>query len=101
MDLSNYADKIHSEEFKKKQHIIIKAGLVSGADEVIRNIIRKIQQEFLVKLQTVTTEKQFVLKTYGLREYFLGTYAMLYYDRVRIALRGFQNLKVSLTEIPL
>ena len=42
-----------------------------------------------------------MLKTFGLREYFLGNHAMLYYDRVRVALRGFKNLKVSLTEIPL
>ncbi len=42
-----------------------------------------------------------MLKTFNLREYFLGNYAMLYYDRVRVALRGFPKLDVSLTEIPL
>ena len=26
---------------------------------------------------------------------------MLYYERIRIALRGMKNLKISLTEIPL
>ena len=44
VDISLYADQIESEEFinNKTKTIEMKAGLVSGADEVIRNINRKI-----------------------------------------------------------
>lgn len=58
------------------------------------------KQEYGVELKP-KFDYHFVLKTYELREYFLGNYAMLYYDRVRDALRGEEWLKVSLVEIEL
>ena len=45
-------------------------------------------------------KNEFVLKAFGYREYLVGGYPLLSYDRVRKALRKKQKLKLSLTERP-
>ena len=78
----------------------MKAGLVSVVEEIIQNIKRKIYTLYNVSIKP-RPGYQFVLKTFGLREYLLGNFAMLYYDRVRTCLRGLKNMEVSLVEIPI
>ena len=47
-----------------------------------------------------TDGNEFVLKAFGYREYLIGGYPLLSYDRVRKALRKSDALKLTLTEKP-
>lgn len=100
VNLSEYKEafmKYNSHEEIKK--IEIEAGLVTGADEVIKNILRKIHKDYEIKLKPKDDKKKFILKIFGFREYLTGNHAMLSYDRIRINLRGIRSLEVILTEI--
>lgn len=43
--------------------------------------------------------KKFVLRIFGYREYLIGSFSLLCYDRIRLILRGGKRLQVVLTEI--
>lgn len=75
----------------------IKVGLVTAADEVLKNILRTIFKDYKVKLNP-ENDHSFILKMEGYREYLNGHYPMLSYDRVRMNLRAGLPLKVVLTE---
>ncbi|KAL4490435.1 hypothetical protein ABPG72_002645 [Tetrahymena utriculariae] len=96
-------DKVIKDEKPQKyeKRIEIEAGLVTGADEVIKNILREIFKQAKVKLEPNNPDHQFILQIKGFREYLTGNYPMLSYDRVRINLRGHEHLDVRLTEIPI
>ncbi|KAL4497869.1 hypothetical protein ABPG72_000624 [Tetrahymena utriculariae] len=79
----------------------IEAGLVTGADEVIKNILRKIYKEYKIALKPKDQNHQFILQVKGFREYLAGNHPMLNYDRVRTSLRGLDHLDVKLTEMPI
>ena len=103
INLSEYHDafkKLDEEGKAIPQTLKIDAGLVTGADEVIKNILRTIHKDYQIKLKPKDEKnKKFILKIFGFREYLTGNHAMLSYDRIRINLRGIKFLPVTLTEI--
>ena len=68
-------------------------------DEIIKNILKKLESQYAIQLSPKGKRNWFVLKTSGFKEYFCGNQPMLNYDRVRINLRGLRSLQVTLTEI--
>jgi len=98
VNLSEYEDAFRKLAIPV-QKITIDAGLVTGADEVIKNILRTIHKDYGIKLKPRDDKKKFILKIFGFREYLTGNHAMLSYDRIRINLRGIKSLSVILTEI--
>ncbi len=54
----------------------------------------------IVKFRPRSEKNEFVLKAFGFREYLIGGYPLLAYDRVRKALRKKDILKLTLTEKP-
>ncbi len=102
INLSEYNEcfqKLEIEGKSQPEKITIDAGLVTGADEVIKNILRTIHKDYGIKLKPRDEKKKFILKIFGFREYLTGNHAMLSYDRIRINLRGIKFLPVILTEI--
>lgn len=85
---------------EKPNIVEIEAGLVTGADEVIKSVLREVYQRFNLKLKPHDDRNQFILQIAGLKEYLTGNHPMLSYDRVRISLRGMKHLEVVLTEVP-
>lgn len=77
----------------------VNAGLVTGADEVIKNIIRTFYKDYKIKMTPLKPNSKFILKVSGYREYFIGSTPMLYYERIRSTLRGGKSLSVILMEI--
>ncbi|CAD8088033.1 unnamed protein product [Paramecium primaurelia] len=88
-------------QLMEKPNIVeIEAGLVTGADEVIKSVLREVYQRFSVKLRPKDDKNQFILQISGFKEFLTGNHPMLSYDRVRVQLRGMKHLEVILTEIP-
>ncbi|CAK95176.1 unnamed protein product (macronuclear) [Paramecium tetraurelia] len=88
-------------QLMEKPNIVeISASLVTGADEVIKSVLREVYQRFNVKLRPKDDNNQFILQISGFKEFLTGNHPMLSYDRVRVQLRGMKHLEVILTEIP-
>ena len=62
----------------------IDAGLVTGADEVIKSVLREVYTRFNVKLRPHDDNNQFILQIAGFKEFLTGNHPMLSYDRVRV-----------------
>lgn len=99
--LNEYSDKlIDSSPISNKQ------SLVTSAQEVLKYTKRKIESREsplkaeLFKFKPRSDRNEFVLKAFGYREYLIGGYPLLAYDRVRKALRRKDILKLTLTEKP-
>ena len=95
MDLMVKAGGYHP---KVQTLITMSVSLLTSADEIVKNLLRKIYNEYEVKLKPKSGNK-FVLRIFGYREYLAGGYSMLNYDRIRLILRGVKTLRVMLTEI--
>ena len=76
VDISNYCDPSTAE---KVNPVEIRASLVTGANEIIRNLIRKVYRETKVKLIPEYKSNQLVFKIEGVREYLTGNHPMLSY----------------------
>ena len=96
VDISNYCDPQTAE---KVNPVEIRASLVTGANEIIRTLIRRVYRETKVKLIPEYKTNQLVFKIEGVREYLTGNHPMLSYKQVRTALRGHQYCNVILTEV--
>lgn len=79
--------------------IKLKESLVTSFNEVVKNLRRRIYKDYRVKLKP-SPDHQFVLKADGYRDYLRGNDSLLAYERVRVALRRNEILKLILTEIP-
>jgi len=76
----------------------MKVSLLTSADEIVKNVLRRIFNYYEVKLKPKPGMK-FVLRIFGYREYLARGHSMLMYDRIRLILRGVKSLRVMLTEI--
>jgi len=79
--------------------IKFKESLVTSFNEVVKNLRRRVYKDYRVKLKP-SADYQFVLKADGYRDYLRGNDSLLAYERVRVALRKKEILKLILTEIP-
>ena len=61
--------------------------------------LRELYKEYEVILKPKVAGKKFVLRIFGYREYLIGSFSLLCYDRIRLILRGVKRLQVVLTEI--
>mmetsp|Transcript_28355 Transcript_28355/g.27298 ORF Transcript_28355/g.27298 Transcript_28355/m.27298 type:complete len:127 (-) Transcript_28355:1591-1971(-) len=99
-----YAHQLHNKKEDQKEEdatyiIKFKESLVTSTKEFLKNILRKIYERYGVKLKA-KQNNNLTMKADGYREYFVGNYQLLQYERVRTCLRKNEPMKLILTEIP-
>ena len=107
VDLSEYASIIKKRDPEAANQLasLLKyekqESLVTSTKEFIRNIIRHIFHCYNKCRINPKPNHILTLQVAGYREYLLGNYQLLHYERVRICLRKGWPLKLVLTEINL
>lgn len=97
-----------SDEFEEKAEIKVKltrkkiflqTSLVSNAQETIKRLKEKLQNDFAIDLIPKHSDHTFALKVLGRRDYLSGQVGFIFYRSVRDSLRGMQKMDLRLTEI--
>jgi phosphatidylinositol-4,5-bisphosphate 3-kinase catalytic subunit alpha/beta/delta len=67
--------------------------LVTGADEVIKNVLKEIfkSSKGKIKIKPKSANNKFILQVEGYKEYLIGNLPLLNYERVRLNLRGHEH----------
>jgi phosphatidylinositol-4,5-bisphosphate 3-kinase len=102
VDLSEYTTKIKPNCRKENVTYIYskEESLVTSTQEFIKNILRWIYKNFRKTRISAADGNELTLKVDGNREYLMGNYQLLQYERVRQCLKETKpTLKLILTEI--